>query len=73
MAVTRTEQKEVEWGGVSMPIKGRSSNGVVCIEDMPCNPCYPNPWRVDGLLGIAPSPSHMWSLSKGENVRTVTV
>ncbi len=50
------EQKVAEWVEVSMPIEGLKENGVVRIEDLPGNPGYPNPWRVDGQLGIAPSP-----------------
>ncbi len=62
------EQQEAEWVEVSMPIEGREANGVVRIEDMPGNPGYPNPWRVDGQLGIAPSYCIRgpWRLAKGE-------
>ncbi|MBQ4200376.1 MAG: PmoA family protein [Kiritimatiellae bacterium] len=62
------EQQEAEWVEVSMPIEGRGSNGTVRIEDLPGNPGHPNPWRVDGQLGIAPSHCirGSWRLSKGE-------
>ena len=62
------EQQPAEWVEVSMPIEGRDRNGVVRIEDMPGNPGYPNPWRVDGQLGIAPSHCIRgpWRLAKGE-------
>lgn len=49
------EQQVAEWVEVSMPIEGLTQNGVVRIEDLPGNPGYPNPWRVDTQLGIAPS------------------
>jgi len=52
----QAEQQVAEWCEVSMPIAGREANGVVRIEDLPGNAGYPNPWRVDGQLGIAPSP-----------------
>ena len=62
------EQKEAEWVEVSMPIEGREQNGTIRFEDLPGNPGYPNPWRVDGQLGIAPSHCIRgpWRLSKGE-------
>jgi hypothetical protein len=63
------EQKPAEWVEVSMPIKGREQNGVVRIEDMPGNPGYPNPWRVDGQLGVAPSHCILgpWSIPSGKS------
>lgn len=62
------EQQVAEWVEVSMPIAGLKENGVVRIEDLPGNPGYPNPWRVDGQLGIAPSPCIRGNikLAKGE-------
>ena len=62
------EQKEAEWVEVCMPIEGREQNGTIRFEDMPGNPGYPNPWRVDGQFGIAPSHCIRgpWRLSKGE-------
>ena len=62
------EQQEAEWVEISMPIDGRESNGMVRIEDLPGNPGYPNPWRVDGQLGVVPSYCIRgpWKLAKGE-------
>ena len=63
------EQKEAEWVEVSMPIEGREQNGTIRFEDMPGNSGYPNPWRVDGQLGIAPSHCIRgpWSITSGKS------
>ena len=63
------EQQPAEWVEVSMPIEGREQNGTIRFEDMPGNVGYPNPWRVDGQLGIAPSHCIRgpWSIPSGKS------
>jgi len=62
------EARRARWVAVSMPIAGRSDEAMIAIPDHAANPCYPNPWRVDGQLGIAPSRciAGEWRLDKGE-------
>jgi hypothetical protein len=62
------ESQRARWVTVSMPIEGRTNDAMTAILDHPANPCHPNPWRVDGQLGIAPSRciAGPWRLVKGE-------
>lgn len=49
------ETKRARWVSVSMPIEGRNDWAGIAMLDHPTNPEHPNPWRVDGQLGIVPS------------------
>jgi hypothetical protein len=51
----QAEGQRARWVSVSMPIEGRSDWAGIAMCDHPTNPEYPNPWRVDGQLGIVPS------------------
>lgn len=64
------EGQRANWVAVSMPIEGRDTPAGIAIFDYPTNPEYPNPWRVDGQLGIAPSRciAGEWHLAQGETV-----
>jgi hypothetical protein len=62
------EAQRARWVALSMPVPGRSTGPVgVAFFDHPTNPEHPNPWRVDGNLGIVPSRciAGGWSLSAG--------
>jgi hypothetical protein len=61
------EQKRARWVAVTLPIEGRSDDATIAILDHPRNPDHPQPWRVDGQLGIAPSRCILgdWTLAKG--------
>ena len=54
-----TEAQRARWVALSMAIPGRSRSendpAGIAFFDHPTNPEYPNPWRVDGNLGITPS------------------
>ncbi len=50
------EGQRARWVALAMPIPGRASDPAgIAFFDHPDNPGYPNPWRVDGNLGIVPS------------------
>jgi hypothetical protein len=62
------EGKRARWVSVSMPIEGRNNWAGISMFDHPTNPEHPNPWRVDGQLGIVPSHclAGSWELAKNE-------
>jgi hypothetical protein len=62
------ETKRARWVSVSMPIEGCNDWAGIAMLDHPTNPEHPNPWRVDGQLGIVPSRclAGSWSLEKNE-------
>ena len=66
----QAEGHRARWVSVSMPIEGVGADGWagIAIMDHSTNPEHPNPWRVDGQLGIAPSRciAGDWHLSAGE-------
>ncbi len=58
------------WVALSMPIPERENGPAgFAFFDHPSNPDFPNPWRVDDNLGIAPSRSILgsWRLAAGSN------
>ncbi len=62
------EAQKARWVALSMPVPRRATGPVgVAFFDHPNNPEYPNPWRVDGNLGITPSRciAGEWHLSQG--------
>jgi hypothetical protein len=63
------ETQRARWVSVSMPIEGRNDWAGIAMFDHPGNPGFPNPWRVDGQLGIAPSRclAGPWSLRRQES------
>ena len=63
------EAQRARWVALSMAIPGRDSGPAgIAFFDHPTNPEYPNPWRVDGNLGITPSRciGGEWALPAGE-------
>lgn len=62
------EGQRARWVTVSIPIEGRTDWVGITMMDHPTNPEHPNPWRVDGQLGITPSRclAGPWTLSQGE-------
>ena len=71
MTVETAEAQRARWVAIAMPIPGRDIGPAgFAFFDHPSNPEYPNPWRVDGGLGIVPSRSIVgsWSLPAGETV-----
>lgn len=57
------------WVDVGMEVDGRDDQAHIAIFDHPDNKGYPQPWRVDGQLGIGPARSRSgdWSIAKGES------
>ena len=51
------EGQRARWVAVSMPVPGRQDSAGLALLDHPGNREHPVPWRVDGELGISPSPS----------------
>jgi hypothetical protein len=61
------EAMRARWVALSMPLPDRPSGPVtIAFFDHPKNPEHPNPWRVDGNLGITPSRciAKEWTLAK---------
>ncbi|MFB9277675.1 PmoA family protein [Cohnella cellulosilytica] len=50
------EGQRARWVACSMPIEGRDGPAGIAFLDHPGNLEFPVPWRVDGQMGIAPSP-----------------
>ena len=69
-SVERAEGQQARWIALAMPSPGRK-NGAAGFGffDHPANPQHPNPWRVDGNLGITPSRciEGAWNLAEGES------
>ena len=64
----RAEGKRAVWVDVGMDIDGRNDWGHIAIFDHPENSDFPQPWRVDGQLGIGPSRAILgdWKIPKGQ-------
>ena len=62
------EGKRAVWVDVGMDIEGRDDWGHIAIFDHPKNSDFPQPWRVDGQLGIGPSRAILgdWKIPKNE-------
>lgn len=55
------------WVAVRMPLPETGRTATAAILDHPSNLEHPVPWRIDGELGVGPSPcvSGAWTLSQG--------
>lgn len=67
----RNEQAEGQraiWVDVGMQVEGRQDLAHITIFDHPANKGFPQPWRVDGQLGVGPSRARTgdWKISQGE-------
>ncbi|MED5453838.1 MAG: PVC-type heme-binding CxxCH protein [Verrucomicrobiota bacterium] len=64
----RAEGKRAMWLDVGMEINGRDDWGHIAIFDHPKNQGYPQPWRVDGQLGVGPVRARLgdWKIAKGK-------
>ncbi|MFK7848107.1 MAG: PVC-type heme-binding CxxCH protein [Rhodothermales bacterium] len=62
------EGKRAMWLNVGMQIEGRQDMAHVTIFDHPDNAGFPQPWRVDGQLGVGPVRARMgdWQIAPGE-------
>lgn len=62
------EGQRATWVDVGMQVEGRDDLAHIAVFDHPENKGYPQPWRVDGQLGIGPARSREgdWQIKKGE-------
>ncbi len=70
-AQQRNEQAEGQramWVDVGMQVEGREDLAHIAIFDHPENQGFPQPWRVDGQLGVGPVRARMgdWTIPKGQ-------
>ncbi len=72
-SVQAAEAQRARWVAIAMPIAGRENRtenawAGFAFFDHPSNAEHPNPWRVDGNLGITPSRciTGEWHLAAGE-------
>ncbi|GHB77440.1 hypothetical protein GCM10007390_34450 [Persicitalea jodogahamensis] len=64
----KAEGQRAMWVDAGMQVEGRKDLAHVAIFDHPSNKGYPQPWRVDGQLGIGPARARSgdWTIKKGE-------
>ena len=64
----KAEGQRAMWVDVGMQVEGREDLAHIAIFDHPKNVGYPQPWRVDGQLGIGPARAREadWQIKKGE-------
>ncbi len=63
----KAEGKRAMWVDVGMQVEGRDDLAHITIYDHPDNKGYPQPWRVDGQLGVGTVRARLgdWSIEKG--------
>ncbi len=64
----KAEGQRAMWVDVGMQVEGRRDLAHIAIFDHPENKGYPQPWRVDGQLGIGPARARNgdWHIKRGE-------
>lgn len=64
----KAEGQRAMWVDAGMQVEGRDDLAHIAIFDHPENAGFPQPWRVDGQLGIGPVRAHMgdWHIKAGE-------
>ncbi len=64
----RAEGQRAMWVDVGLVVDGRDDMAHIAVFDHPDNEGYPQPWRVDGQLGVGPvrARSGDWSIAAGE-------
>jgi len=64
----KAEGQRAMWTDVGMQVEGRDNLAHVAIFDHPENGGFPQPWRVDGQLGIGPVRARLgdWHIKEGE-------
>ncbi len=68
---SRAEGSRSVWLDVGMQIEGRDDYAHIAIFDHPQNGGFPQPWRVDGQLGVGPTRARLgdWKIAKGKQER----
>lgn len=64
----KANNQRAMWMDVGMQVEGRDDFAHIAIFDHPENTGYPQPWRVDGQLGIGPARAQLgdWQIKQGE-------
>ncbi|MDH4089683.1 MAG: PmoA family protein [Cyclobacteriaceae bacterium] len=64
----KAEGQRAMWVDAGMQVEGREDLAHIAIFDHPENAGFPQPWRVDGQLGIGPVRARMgdWHIKSGE-------
>jgi putative membrane-bound dehydrogenase-like protein len=64
----KAEGQRAMWVDVGMQVKGRDDLAHVAIFDHIDNERFPQPWRVDGQLGVGPALARLgdWKIAKGK-------
>lgn len=64
----RAEGQRAVWLDVGMQVEGRQDRVHFAIFDHPLNSGYPQPWRVDGELGVGPTRARLgdWHIVQGQ-------
>ncbi|MBL7871782.1 MAG: PmoA family protein [Cyclobacteriaceae bacterium] len=62
------DKQRAMWMDVALQVEGRNDLAHIAIFDHPENAGFPQPWRVDGQLGIGPVRARMgdWHIKQGE-------
>ncbi|MGV3639868.1 MAG: PmoA family protein, partial [Adhaeribacter sp.] len=62
------EGQKAIWVDVGLQVEGRQDMAHIAIFDHPDNKGFPNPWRVDGQLGVGPARARTgdWHIPQGE-------
>ena len=62
------EGKRAMWLDVGMQLEGRDDLAHIAIFDHPDNEGFPQPWRVDGQLGVGPVRARLgdWTIAPGQ-------
>lgn len=65
----RAEGQRAVWMDVGIQVPGRDNLGHIAIFDHPKNKGFPQPWRVDGQMGVGPVRARTgdWHISKGKS------
>ena len=65
---TRGEGGRAVWVDVGMQVDGRNDMAHIAIFDHPENDGFPQPWRVDGQMGVGPVRARLgdWSIKQGQ-------
>ena len=65
---SRAEGQRAVWLDVGMQVDGRKDMAHIAIFDHPQNKGFPQPWRVDGQMGVGPVRARLgdWKIEKGK-------
>ena len=65
------EGQRAPWLDIGMQVEGRGNLAHIAILDHPENVGFPQPWRVDGAMGVGPVRARLgdWEIPKGETAQ----